>query len=88
MFSPWAPSPSQFSTPASGELEGERTEYLFREIVAGIAGYGNTIGVPTVGGEVQFDPCYEQNPLVNAMAVGLVEHEGIRKGLAAGPGTP
>ena len=71
-----------------GELEGERTEYLFREIVAGIAGYGNTIGVPTVGGEVQFDPCYEQNPLVNAMAVGLVEHEGIRKGLAAGPGNP
>lgn len=71
-----------------GELQGERTEYLFREIVAGIAGYGNTIGVPTVGGEVYFDPCYEHNPLVNAMAVGLVEHGSLRKGLAAGPGNP
>ncbi len=69
-----------------GELDQERSEYLFREIVAGIAGYGNTIGVPTVGGEVQFDPCYEHNPLVNAMAVGLVEHGGIRKGLASGVG--
>ncbi len=69
-----------------GELEGERTEYLFRQIVAGIAGYGNTIGVPTVGGEVQFDLCYEQNPLVNAMAVGLVEHDGVQKGQALGIG--
>ena len=69
-----------------GELDGERTEYLFREIVAGMAGYGNTVGVPTVGGEVQFDPCYEHNPLVNAMAVGLVDHGGIRKGLALGAG--
>lgn len=69
-----------------GELDQERTKYLFREIVAGIAGYGNTIGVPTVGGEVQFDPCYQHNPLVNAMAVGLVEHGGMRKGLASGVG--
>ena len=69
-----------------GELDHERTKYLFREIVAGIAGYGNTIGVPTVGGEVQFEPCYQHNPLVNAMAVGLVEHDGMRKGLASGVG--
>lgn len=69
-----------------GELDQERTKYLLREIVAGMANYGNTIGVPTVGGEVQFDPCYEHNPLVNAMAVGLVDHDGIRKGLAAGVG--
>lgn len=69
-----------------GELDQERNEYLLREIVAGIAGYGNTIGVPTVGGEVQFDPCYEDNPLVNAMAVGLIEHGQMRQGLAAGVG--
>ncbi len=69
-----------------GELDQERTEYLLREIVAGMANYSNTIGVPTVGGEVQFDPCYEQNPLVNAMAVGLVEHGHLRKGLASGVG--
>ena len=69
-----------------GELDGERTEYLFREIVAGIAGYGNTVGVPTVGGEIQFDPCYEHNPLVNAMAVGLVDHGRMCKGLAKGVG--
>lgn len=69
-----------------GELDQERSEYLFREIVAGMAGYGNTVGVPTVGGEVQFDPCYEHNPLVNAMAVGLVDHGHLRKGLASGVG--
>ena len=57
-----------------GELDNERSKYLFREIVAGIAHYGNTVQVPTVGGEVQHDPCYEHNPLVNAMAVGLVQH--------------
>lgn len=69
-----------------GELDQQRNKYLFREIVAGIAGYGNTIGVPTVGGEVQFDACYGNNPLVNAMAVGLVEHGNLRKGLAQGVG--
>lgn len=69
-----------------GELGEERTDYLFREIVAGMADYGNTVGVATVGGEVQFDPCYQHNPLVNAMAVGLLKHGGIRKGLASGVG--
>ena len=69
-----------------GELDQERNEYLLTEIVAGIAGYGNTIGVPTVGGEVQFDSCYDGNPLVNAMAVGLIEHGQMRQGLASGVG--
>ncbi|HOB40205.1 MAG TPA: phosphoribosylformylglycinamidine synthase subunit PurL, partial [Limnochordia bacterium] len=54
--------------------------------VAGMAGYGNTVEVPTVGGEIQFDPCYAGNPLVNAMAVGVVEHGQLQKGLAAGVG--
>ncbi len=69
-----------------GELDNERTKYLLREVVAGMAGYGNTVEVPTVGGEIQFDPCYAGNPLVNAMAVGVVDHGQLQKGLAAGVG--
>lgn len=69
-----------------GELKTPRVKYLFEEVVAGIAGYGNCIGIPTVGGEIQFDPCYEGNPLVNAMAVGLINHEDIQRGIAAGVG--
>lgn len=67
-----------------GELKTARGKYLFEEVVAGIAGYGNCIGIPTVGGEVQFDPCYEGNPLVNAMCVGLIDHKDIKKGQAHG----
>jgi phosphoribosylformylglycinamidine synthase subunit PurL len=69
-----------------GELTSPRVKYLFEEVVAGIAGYGNCIGIPTVGGEVQFDPAYEGNPLVNAMCVGLINHEDIKKGQAHGVG--
>lgn len=69
-----------------GELESKKVKYLFEEVVAGIAGYGNCVGVPTVGGEVQFDPCYEANPLVNAMCVGLIDHKNIQKGQAKGVG--
>jgi phosphoribosylformylglycinamidine synthase subunit PurL len=70
-----------------GELESSpRVQYLFKEIVAGIAGYGNCIGIPTVGGEIQFDPSYEGNPLVNAMCVGLIDHKDIQKGQARGVG--
>ena len=69
-----------------GELDSARVRYLFKEVVAGIAGYGNCIGIPTVGGEVQFDPSYEGNPLVNAMCVGLINHEDIKKGQAHGLG--
>ncbi|MFB4214041.1 phosphoribosylformylglycinamidine synthase subunit PurL [Shouchella sp. JSM 1781072] len=69
-----------------GELQSPKVKYLFEEVVAGIAGYGNCIGVPTIGGEVQFDPCYEANPLVNAMCVGLIDHKDIQKGQAKGVG--
>ncbi|MGG5368923.1 phosphoribosylformylglycinamidine synthase subunit PurL [Enterococcus sp. AZ196] len=69
-----------------GELNTPRTKYLLEEIVAGISGYGNCIGIPTVGGEVAFDPCYEGNPLVNAMCVGLMDHKDIQKGQAKGVG--
>ena len=69
-----------------GELDNPRTKYLLEEVVAGIGGYGNCIGIPTVGGEIAFDPCYEGNPLVNALCVGLIEHKYIEKGQAAGVG--
>ncbi|WP_409304017.1 phosphoribosylformylglycinamidine synthase subunit PurL [Peribacillus sp. SCS-155] len=69
-----------------GELDNDRVKYLFKEVVAGIAGYGNCIGIPTVGGEIQFDPSYAGNPLVNAMCVGLIDHRDIKKGQAHGVG--
>ena len=63
-----------------------RNRYLFDGVVAGIAGYGNCIGIPDVGGEVAFDPSYDGNPLVNAMCLGLARHEEITLARAAGPG--
>ncbi|WP_440896595.1 phosphoribosylformylglycinamidine synthase subunit PurL [Amphibacillus sp. Q70] len=69
-----------------GPLTTERTKYLFDQVIRGIAGYGNRLGVPTVGGEVQFDSCYQGNPLVNAMGVGLIDHKDIQTGIAAGLG--
>ncbi|MHA6261125.1 phosphoribosylformylglycinamidine synthase subunit PurL [Sporosarcina sp. CAU 1771] len=69
-----------------GDLTDARDRFLFEEAVAGIASYGNGIGIPTIAGEVQFDNCYSKRPLVNAMAVGLLNHEDIQKGVAAGVG--
>ena len=69
-----------------GDLSDPRVRYLFSGVVAGIGDYGNCLGIPTVGGEVFFDPSFKDNPLVNAMSVGLVEHDQIRRGAAAGPG--
>ena len=69
-----------------GELDSERSRYLFEGAVAGIGHYGNSIGVPTVGGEVYFEPSYEQNCLVNAMCVGLARTEAMIRSAAAGPG--
>lgn len=71
-----------------GRLENERVKYLFEHVVSGIAGYGNCIGIPTVGGEVMFDESYEGNPLVNAMCVGIIDHDKIQKGVAKGVGNP
>ncbi|NOU98382.1 phosphoribosylformylglycinamidine synthase subunit PurL [Paenibacillus sp. LMG 31456] len=71
-----------------GRLENERVKYLFEHVVSGIAGYGNCIGIPTVGGEIMFDESYEGNPLVNAMCVGLIDHDKIQKGVAKGVGNP
>ncbi len=63
-----------------------RNRYLFDGVVAGIAGYGNCIGIPDVGGELAFDPGYSGNPLVNAMCLGIARHEEITLARAAGPG--
>lgn len=71
-----------------GKLESERVKYLFEHVVSGIAGYGNCIGIPTVAGEVMFDNSYDGNPLVNAMCVGLIDHDKIQRGVAKGVGNP
>ncbi|MGI6449917.1 MAG: phosphoribosylformylglycinamidine synthase subunit PurL [Desulfitobacteriia bacterium] len=71
-----------------GPLEEEHNKYLLSGVVAGIGGYGNSIGIPTVGGDVYFHKSYSGNPLVNAMAVGLLKHEHIVKGVAKGVGNP
>ncbi|MDR1977700.1 MAG: phosphoribosylformylglycinamidine synthase subunit PurL [Synergistaceae bacterium] len=69
-----------------GSLDDARAKGLFRGVVAGVGGYGNCIGIPTVGGETFFHPSYHGNPLVNAMCVGLVEEDKIFKGQATGVG--
>jgi phosphoribosylformylglycinamidine (FGAM) synthase-like enzyme len=66
--------------------QAARNRYLLSGVVSGIAHYGNCIGIPTVGGEVAFDPSYSGNCLVNAMCVGLVRSDKLLKGVAAGPG--
>ncbi|MGC9337935.1 MAG: AIR synthase related protein, partial [Candidatus Cloacimonadia bacterium] len=75
-----------------GELQDSQnkksthTQHLFTEVVRGIGDYGNCVGVPTVGGEVYFEECYQGNPLVNAMTVGLLRHENLATASAKGPG--
>jgi phosphoribosylformylglycinamidine synthase len=71
-----------------GEPEvSERSRYLLSQAVAGIGHYGNSIGVPTVGGEIYFESSYEQNCLVNAMCLGLAPRERLIRAAAAGPGS-
>ncbi len=69
-----------------GPLDQARNEYLFKNVVAGIGGYGNCLGIPTVGGEVFFDSSYSGNPLVNAMCIGIVDANGIVRAKASGVG--
>ncbi len=76
-----------------GPIQGDdpliaRNRYLFEHVVAGVGGYGNCVGVPTVGGEIYFHPCYSGNPLVNAMSVGIVKLDGVASARAAGLGNP
>lgn len=69
-----------------GEPDNPRTQYLLKGVVAGIASYGNCMGIPTVGGEVYFEKPYQENPLVNAMCVGVVERSSLVKAIASGEG--
>lgn len=69
-----------------GELTEPHTKYLVSQVVAGIGGYGNCIGIPTVGGDTGFDACYQHNPLVNAMCVGILDQADMQKGQATGVG--
>jgi len=69
-----------------GELTDPQARHLFRGVVKGIGDYGNSFGVPTVAGEIYFDKCYQGNPLVNAMAVGIVEHSKVTSAVAKGEG--
>jgi len=71
-----------------GSVDHPRTGYLLAGVVAGIGGYGNCIGVPTVGGEVYFDECYNSNILVNAFSLGIVKKKRIFTGIAKGVGNP
>ncbi|HEX6656100.1 MAG TPA: AIR synthase-related protein, partial [Candidatus Limnocylindria bacterium] len=83
-FGPLAPADD-----ASGVTDQEtatRNRYLFGGVVAGIAGYGNCIGIPDVGGEIGFDASYNGNPLVNAMCVGIARHDELTLARAAGAG--
>ena len=71
-----------------GSVDHPRTRYLLGGVVAGIGGYGNCIGVPTVGGECYFDACYNANILVNAFTLGLVKKKHVFTGIAKGTGNP
>jgi phosphoribosylformylglycinamidine synthase len=71
-----------------GALDTAKNRHLMRGVVAGIAGYGNCMGVPTVGGEVRFDDIYSLNPLVNAFCLGIAHKDRIFRGTAAGVGNP
>jgi phosphoribosylformylglycinamidine synthase len=69
-----------------GTLDKARQRYLFEGSVAGIGGYGNCLGVPTIGGEVYFEEAYEGNCLINAMSIGLMREENLTLAVAAGAG--
>ncbi len=71
-----------------GDLENAKTRRIFAGVVEGISHYGNSVGVPTVGGEIYFNSAYNGNPLVNAMALGLMETKDIVKSGASGIGNP
>lgn len=69
-----------------GDIEDKQTRHLLKGVVKGIGDYGNSFGVPTIAGEVYFDPCYQTNPLVNAMSIGIVEHGNVASAIAKGNG--
>jgi len=79
---------AQLNSLRFGNINAERTKWLVKGVVKGIGDYGNAFGVPTVGGEVYFDDCYNVNPLVNAMSVGIVKVGKQASAIAKGAGNP
>jgi phosphoribosylformylglycinamidine synthase len=79
---------AQLNSLRFGNPELDRTKWLIKGVVKGIGDYGNSFGVPVAGGEVFFDECYNTNPLVNAMSVGLMKHEDLISAIASGIGNP
>ena len=71
-----------------GPPDDARQRWLVEGVVSGISGYGNSVGVPTVGGELTFDPCYAQNPLVNVLCMGALPDRAPRARHRLGPGQP
>lgn len=69
-----------------GSVDHPDTQRVVHGIVAGVGGYGNCLGLPNIGGEVEFDSCYQANPLVNALAVGVLRHDDLRLANASGTG--
>lgn len=85
IFSMGARPIAQLNSLRFGNINTDRTKWLMKGVVKGIGDYGNAFGIPTVGGEVYFDDCYEQNNLVNAMSVGIVP---VGKSISAKAGEP
>ena len=88
IFSMGARPIAQLNSLRFGNIENERTKWLVRGVVKGIGNYGNAFGIPTVGGEVYFDDCYQINPLVNAMSVGIAKVGKTVSAIAEGVGNP
>ncbi|MEM6844669.1 MAG: phosphoribosylformylglycinamidine synthase subunit PurL [Bacteroidota bacterium] len=79
---------AQLNSLRFGDINNERTQWLLRGVVKGIGDYGNAFGIPTVGGELFFDPCYQVNPLVNAFSAGIVETDKVASATSYGVGNP
>ena len=88
IFSMGARPIAQMNSLRFGNIENERTKWLVKGVVKGIGNYGNAFGIPTVGGEVYFDDCYQINPLVNAMSVGIAKVGKTVSAIAEGVGNP
>src|SRR6476619_6628586 len=79
---------AQLNSLRFGDITSPKTQWLIKGVVKGIGDYGNAFGIPTVGGEVFFDECYNVNPLVNAMSVGIVKHGETVSATSYGAGNP
>lgn len=79
---------AQLNSLRFGDIRNERTQWLLQGVVKGIGDYGNAFGIPTVGGELFFDPCYQVNPLVNAFSAGIVETDKVASATSYGVGNP